>query len=434
MTSKDEAKRMVNPIDIYDCERAPEIIKGMDNFLTIKGGGNILRGTEDIYSLPHMEQRFRNQTDRMALFNHTQGELQNKATELETIPRTQNTRRNEIQAEITHMQAELEQIQWQGTEAEENKITMIMKTKARLQKDNMEIMGAVASAIQYAIERVTNAIKIKIEEITINDKTPKEWYMAVRDKIKDILKGDQIGVRATIRQRIFACSVVGTFQQAHARLEYITDNWNLLIQLQTLYEGDLTVTENELIAQYKRIVRHHNLIMLQNTIRPHTNDFTTMSKQANEILAEEIPAERTAQALETEAAVTNDNHLALQARNDKTRYSSRHNRQAPGAGGVPPLRSYIPPLQMKTKSAPDPRQDKTPHKNIYDSDTEDEGSYWNKPCKELTLQQLQDQVTWRKNQNNNTRDQQKRPRSRDRSRSRSGSRGRSNSRGRQDDR
>ena len=31
-------------IDIYDFERAPELIKGMDNFLTIKGGGNILRG------------------------------------------------------------------------------------------------------------------------------------------------------------------------------------------------------------------------------------------------------------------------------------------------------------------------------------------------------------------------------------------------------
>ena len=423
-------------IDIYDFERAPELIKGMDNFLTIKGGGNILRGTEDTYNLPHMEQRFRNQTDRMALYNRMQGEMQNKAAELETIPRTQNVRRNEIQAEITHMQAELEQIQWQGTEAEENKITIILKTKARLQKDNMETMGAVASAIQYASERVTNAIKIKVEEITVNDKTPKQWYIAVRDKLKEVLKGDHIGVRANIRQRIYASTVVGTFQQAHAKLEYITDNWNLLIQLQTLYEGDLHMTENEIIAQYKRIVRHHNLIMLQNTSRPHTNDFTTMSKQANEILAEEIPAERTAQAMETEAAVRNDNHLALQARNgynrqaDKTRYK----REAPGAGGVPPLRSYVPPFQMKTTSAPEPRQDNTPHKNIYDSDTEDEESYWNKPCKELTLQQLQDQVTWRTRKNNNTRDQQKRPRSRDRSRSRSGSRGRSNSRGRQDDR
>jgi len=184
--------------------------------------------------------------------------------------------------------------------------------------------------------------------------------------------------------------------------------------------------------------------MLQNTIRPHTNDFTTMSKQANEILAEEIPAERTAQAMETEAAVRNDNHLALQARSDyvkgdKTRYynrqadKTRYKREAPGAGGMPPLGSYVPPFQMKTKNAPEPRQDNTPHKNSYDSDTEDEESYWNKPCKELTLQQLQDQVTWRTRKNNNTRDQQKRPRSRDRARSRSGARGRSNSRGRQDD-
>jgi len=175
--------------------------------------------------------------------------FKNKAVELETIPRTQNVRRNEIQAEITHMQAELEQIQWQGTEAEENKITIILKTKARLQKDNMETTGAVASAIQYASERVTNAIKIKVEEITVNDKTPKQWYIAVRDKLKEVLKGDQIGVRANIRQRIYASTVVGTFQQAHAKLEYITDNWNLLIQLQTLYEGDLHMTENEIIAQ-----------------------------------------------------------------------------------------------------------------------------------------------------------------------------------------
>ena len=96
MTSNEGARKL-DLIDIYDCERVPELIKGMDNFLTIKGGGNILRGTEDTYSLPHMEQRFNNQTNRMDRFNRLQLEMQ---------------------------------------------------AKARLQKDTMETMGAVAAAIQ----------------------------------------------------------------------------------------------------------------------------------------------------------------------------------------------------------------------------------------------------------------------------------------------
>ena len=136
----------------------------------------------------------------------------------------------------------------------------------------------------------------------------------MRNTIKNILEGDQTSIRAAIRQRIYSLTVVDRFQKAHERLEAITEQWQLLQQLQALYGGTIQMNETELVMQYKRMVRHPNLVMLQNQIRPHRDKFQDMCTDANTILSEEIQPERRAAELAAQEAINPDAHIAMAAR------------------------------------------------------------------------------------------------------------------------